>query len=409
MNPPPTPVDWPAPGADDISVRLLDVGAKTTLRGRRLRRALHADTRDLAAWPAAWRDLLREWLDGAPNSKRRWDTLIRLAGNARFSLAHDVLHALLGAGLVETDEAREQGQWRTRQVTFIDPAALRGALGMPDTAALRAQLAHEIAIPPDDARLEPLWSDLADHPPTRGLARCALLRKLDAWLAENRFGTRRDFALFARGGTKAVSSAEWLWLETLPDFEGFGIERHAPALWLRAPLTLCFGGKTIDLSAIPDMIGLSPATFDALDEIQGNIGCWRLVENRTSFERAAREHGAADGVIWLPGFAPSWWKESVRRLLHYKPAPAVIACDPDPAGINIALDAGAVWQACGLAWSPWKMDAHALRQLNARSPLTSHDKVLLEQLSARELPAPLHDLANWMQAHGEKGEQEGYL
>jgi hypothetical protein len=409
MTPPPTPVDWPAPGADGISVRLLDVGAKTTLRGRRLRRALHADTRELAAWPASWRDLLREWLDGAPKTKRRWDTLIRLAGNARFTTAHDVLGALLGAGLVETDEAREQGQWKTRQVTFIDPAALRNALGMPDTVALRAQLAQEIATTPDDVRLAPLWHKLAALPPARGLARCALLRKLDTWIAENRFGTRRDFALFARGGTKAVSSAEWLWLEALPDFTGFGIERHAPALWLRAPLTLCFGGKTIDLSAIPDMVGLSPATFDALNAIQGNIGCWRLVENRTSFERAARGHGGVDGVIWLPGFAPSWWKASVRRLLQYKPAPAEIACDPDPAGINIALDAGAVWQACGLAWSTWEMDARALRQLDVRSPLTNHDKVLLEQLSARELPVPLRELANWMQAHGEKGEQEGYL
>lgn len=407
MNPLPTPVDWPAPGADGISVRLLDVGAKATLRRRRLRRALNANMHELAAWPAAWRDLLREWLDGA--SKRRWDTLISRAGNARFNIAHELLRALLSAGLIETDESREQGQWKTRQVTFIDPAAMRSTLGMPDTAALRAQLAHEIASPPIDNRLTPLWNDLAAHPPSRGLTRCALLRRLDTWLAENRFGTRRDFALFARGGTKAVSSAEWQWLETLPDFDAFGIERHAPALWLRAPLTLCFGEKTIDLSAIPDMIGLSSATFDALDEIKGNIVCWRLVENRTSFERAAREHGAVDGVIWLPGFAPSWWKKSVRRILQHKPAPAEIACDPDPAGINIALDAGAVWQSCGLAWAPWKMDAHALMQLDARSPLTSHDKVLLEQLSVRTLPAPLHDLANWMQAHDEKGEQEGYL
>ena len=408
MKPPSAPLeDWSAPDTDGIRIRVFDVGAKTTLRGRRLRRAFHANTREIAAWPAAWRDLLIEWLDGAP--RRRWDTLISLAGNAGFTIAHDLLDALLRAGLVETDEAREQGQWKTRQVTFIDPAALRGALGLPDTAVLRAQLAHEIATPPFDSRLVPLWSELAAHPPARGLERCALLRKLDTWLAENRFGTRRDFALFARGSTKAVSSAEWKWLETLPDFDGFGIERHSPALWLRAPLALCFGGKIIDLSAIPDMIGLSPATLASLDNVTGEIGCWRIVENRTSFERAAREHGAADGVIWLPGFAPSWWKESVRRILQHKPAPAEIACDPDPAGINIALDAGAVWQACGLAWSPWKMGAHELMGLDSRLPLSSHDKVLLELLAKRSLPSVLRDLANWMIEHCEKGEQEGYL
>ena len=87
----------------------------------------------------------------------------------------------------------------------------------------------------------------------------------------------------------------------------------------------------------------------------------------------------------------------------------VVACDPDPAGINIALDAGTVWQSRDLAWSPWKMDVRELMKLDARSPLSSHDKVLLEQLTTRVLPAALRELANWMLAHGEKGEQEGYL
>ena len=395
------------PGADGICVRALDVGAKTTLRGRRLRRAMIADTRVIAAWPAEWRDLLLQWLDGA--AKRRWNTLVSHAGNAGFSIAHELLDALLRAGLVETDEARERGQWKTQQVTFIEHAALRTALGLPDAEALRAQIADEITRPPQDARLMPLWAELADYPPARGLERCALLRKIDAWIAGNHFGTRRDFALFARGTTKAVSGSEWKWLETLPEFSTFGIERHTPALWLRAPLIMRFGEKKIDLSAIPDLIGISPETLKRLDGVDGDIGCWRVIENRTSFERTAREHGDIDGVIWLPGFAPGWWKESMRRVLQCKPAPAEIACDPDPAGINIALDAGAVWQSCGLAWSPWKMDVRELMLLDARSSLSSHDKVLLEQLTTRVLPTALREIANWMQAHGEKGEQEGYL
>lgn len=407
MKPPAPPEGWPAPDADGISVRVLDVGAKTTLRGRRLRRAMNADTRVIATWPAAWRDLLLQWLDGA--TKRRWNTLISQAGNAGFDIAHDLHDALLRAGLVETDEARERGQWKIQQVTFIERAALRAALGLPDADALRAQLADEIATPPQDARLIPLWAELAEYPPARGLERCALLRKLDAWIADNRFGTRRDFALFARGTTKAVSSAEWAWLGTLADFAAFGIERHTPALWLRAPLTMRFGDRKIDLAAIPDMIGLSPATLALLDSVDGDIGCWRIIENRTSFERAAREHGNTDGVIWLPGFAPGWWKACVQRILQCKAAPAQIACDPDPAGINIALDAGSVWQSCGLAWSPWKMDVRELMQLDTRLPLSSHDKVLLEQLTAGALPPALRDLASWMEMHGEKGEQEGYL
>lgn len=404
---PTAPENWPAPGADGISVRALDVGAKTTLRGRRLRRALHADAGVIAAWPAAWRDLLLQWLDGA--ARRRWNTLISQAGNAGFDAAHELIVALLRAGLVETDESRERGQWKIQHVTFVERAALRAALGLPDNDALRAQLAQEIAAPPHEARLLPPWMELADYPPARGLERMGLLRKLDAWIAENRFGTRRDFALYARGTTKAVTSAEWKWLEALPDFAAFGIERHTPALWLRAPLTLRFGGKIIDLAATPDIIGISPATLESLDGVDGDIACWRIIENRTSFERAAREHGGADGVIWLPGFAPGWWKTCVTQILKFKPAPAHIACDPDPAGINIALDAGALWQACGLAWSPWKMSVHELTQLDARAPLSSHDKVVLEQLRARELPADLSALAHWMHARGAKGEQEGYL
>ncbi len=408
MKPPPAqPEDWSAPGPDGLCIRTLDVGAKTTLRGRRLRRALNADPGVIAVWPAAWRDLLLQWLNGA--AKRRWNTLLSHAGNAGFPLAHDLLTALLRAGLVESDESREQGQWKTRYVMFIDPAALRTALGLPDAGALRIQLAGEISMPPQDARLTPLWGGLGNYPPARGLERCALLRKLDAWIAEDRFGTRRDFALFARGATKAISGAEWKWLESLADFGEFGIEKHTPSLWLRAPLTMRFGEKIIDLSAIPDMIGISPATLTLLDGIEGDIECWHLIENRTSFERVAREHGDADGVIWLPGFAPSWWKKSVEHLLHYKPASAKIACDPDPAGINIALEAGVVWEACGLAWSPWKMDVHELMRLNARLPLSPHDKVLLEQLLARALPSALRELADWMKSHDQKGEQEGYL
>ncbi len=366
-----------------------------------------ADARAVTTWPATWRDLLIQWLDGA--SKRRWDTLISRAGNAGFSYAHALLEALLRAGLVETDESREHGQWKTRQVAFIDPVALRATLGLPDADALRAQLADEITAPPQDSRLAPLWTELANYPPARGLERCALLRKLEAWIVGNRFGTRRDFALFARGTTKAVTSAEWKWLETLPDFAAFGIEQHTPALWLRAPLTLRFGEKTIDLSAPPDMIGISPATISTLDGVGGEIGCWRIVENRTSFERTAREHGDTDGVIWLPGFAPGWWKESVQHILRHKPTHALVACDPDPAGICIALDAGAIWQSSGLTWLPWVMDVRQLTQLDTRLPLTDHDKVLLEQLSARDLPPALRALAEWMHAHNEKGEQEGYL
>jgi hypothetical protein len=82
--------------------RMLDVGAKTTLRGRRLRRAMASETRVVAAWPAAWRDLSLLWLDGT--ARRRWNTLLKRAGNAGFGVAHELLDALLRAGLAETGQ-----------------------------------------------------------------------------------------------------------------------------------------------------------------------------------------------------------------------------------------------------------------------------------------------------------------
>ncbi len=52
----------------------------------------------------------------------------------------------------------------------------------------------------------------------------------------------------------------------------------------------------------------------------------------------------------MPGFAPTWWLESVELLITLQPAPALIACDPDPAGIEIALQAGRLWKGARLAW-----------------------------------------------------------
>lgn len=402
------PLDgWPAPGADGISVRLLDVGAKATLRGRRVRRALTCNTRVINGWPAAWRDLLASWLDGA--QKRRWDTLLAAAGNAGYNIAHELLDSLLRAGLIETTETRERGQWRVLHVSFLDARALRETLGIPDVAALRAALEKALATPPGDTRLASLWEELAGHPPARGLERASLLHKLDEWVTQNLYGTRRDFALFARGATKAITASEWKWLTALPDFGDFGIERHTPALWLRAPLRLLAASKVMDLAAVPDALGLTPQTIRGFDTAEGRILCWRVVENRTSFERVAREYGAHDGVVWLPGFAPGWWRDGMRKLIGLAPAPGHFACDPDPSGIHIALDAGSVWDEQGLSWCPWRMSVDELLGMGTRVPLSAHDRLLLNRLTALNLPEDLHALALWMLAHGEKGEQEGYL
>ncbi|MGH8468504.1 MAG: hypothetical protein ACREX3_01370 [Gammaproteobacteria bacterium] len=85
---------------------------------------------------------------------------------------------------------------------------------------------------------------------------------MDRWIDEQRFGTRRDFALYARGGTKSLSEAEWDWLDAQLDLAGLGVQRHTPALWLRAPFTLCRGEQCLDLRAVPDCIALTPPRYN---------------------------------------------------------------------------------------------------------------------------------------------------
>lgn len=97
------------------------------------------------------------------------------------------------------------------------------------------------------------------------------------------------------------------------------------------------------------------------------------------------------------------------HLLRLSPAPALIACDPDPAGIEIALQAGELWNASGLTWHPWMMDSETLENLEQRQPLSEHDRERLAALGERELPETLRDLLEWMLVHNEKGEQEGAL
>jgi hypothetical protein len=168
-------------------------------------------------------------------------------------------------------------------------------------------------------------------------------------------------------------------------------EATQPALWLRAPFTLCREEQRLDLRAVPDCIALTPATIERCIAIEGAIGHWRVVENRTSFERVARLSGAEDAVLWVPGFALSWWLESVEHLITLLPAAARIACDPDPAGIEIALQAGRLWEEVRLTWEPWRMDVQTLAALPSTRPLESSDRERLQRLRQRPLPADLGD------------------
>lgn len=383
-----------------------ELGAKSTLKGRRTRQRMSAPL-PLDALPADWRALLARWLRRGERTK--WDTLRQDAGANQAESAHHLREWLLRAGWIRVEETREHGRWQPRWLIWTNSSALRRTLGLPDADSHATEWRALRDSPFCDARIQVVAATLDRLPPARAVSRHALLRAVDTWHVEQRYGTRRDFALFARADTKAITAAEWTWLDEQLGLRDYGVDRHTPTLWIRAPLIFATPHGPINLGASPDFIGLSLNSIAAVSGIDGAIAAWRVVENRTSFERVAREYGQRDAVIWLPGFAPGWWKQSVQHLLRLKPAPALIACDPDPAGVEIVLDAGRVWQSAGAHWQTWQMDAASLAALPKRKPLTERDRQRLTALSQLDLPEPLRALAEWMTTHGEKGEQEGFL
>jgi hypothetical protein len=376
---------------------------------KRLRTSNNAP-QPLDTLPAEWCELLARWVRRGGNS--RWETLINDAGTNQVQLAYSLLDWLLRSGWAAVAQQWKHGDWFPQRVELLHLSQLRSALGFRDKGddtqrwqTIRTDLAKTLC-----DSLIPALSALDELPISRALLRYELIVALQQWKDEQRSGTRRDFALLARDDTKGLSESEWAWLEQILDLAEFNIERHTPLLLLSAPLTLTAQQGNLELSSCADFAALTPATLQSMTAASGKVRRWHLVENRTSFERVAKQRDEDIGVIWLPGFPPSWWCIAVGKLLNLAPAPAYIACDPDPAGIAIALKASALWQEHGLDWHPWKMTATDLAHLRVRKPLTEADKLQLESLrNKNNLPSQLLALLEWMLEHSEKGEQEGYL
>ncbi|HLP99107.1 MAG TPA: hypothetical protein VK149_11735 [Sideroxyarcus sp.] len=374
------------------------------------RRTATCTPQTLDTLPAEWRELLTRWVQRGGNS--HWETLCNDAGANRVQLAYALLDWLLRSGWAAVTQQWKHGDWLPQRVELLHQPELRKALGLRDKdddaqrwQKIRAQLQTL-----DNEALVPAVLALDALPVQRALARHDLILKLHNWQTQQQSGTRRNFAWFARDDTKVIKDSEWNWLESAIDLADFGIERHTPLLLLSAPLRLLLPHGQIDLTACPDFSALTPATMQAVAAASGTVSRWQLVENRTSFENVAKKRETDTGVIWLPGFPPGWWREAVGRLLDLAPAPAQLACDPDPAGIAIALKAADPWRKRGLAWQPWKMAYTDLAALRVRKPLTEGDRLQLAALQQEpSLPAPFAELLEWMLKHGEKGEQEGYL
>ena len=122
---------WSAPDARGVQTRTLDVGARATLKGRRLRRNFTRSDGAAATWPSEWTALARDWF--AQGATMRWATLLKRAGPARVATAQELLQALLDAGWIALSERREPGgRWVPVQITVPALEACREALGLPN-------------------------------------------------------------------------------------------------------------------------------------------------------------------------------------------------------------------------------------------------------------------------------------
>ena len=391
---------------DDIHIEPLD---QRKVCQRRKRYCKHLP-QQLGQIPGGWRELLTRWVRRGGNS--RWETLRNDAGVTGINLAESLREWLLREGWAVVVEQRQHNEWWPQSLELRNLPQLRAALGISDKEqdTQRWQAAREELKTCGDNNLATALFALDELPVYRALARYDLITALQRWQDAQKSGTRRDFALAARDDTKGVSEAEWNWLEQTLDLAEFRIERHTPLLLLSASLILTLPHGQLDLASHPDFAALTPATLQNTTAASGAVSRWQLVENRTSFERVARQREHDEGVIWLPGFPPSWWRTSVSRLLDLVPAPAHLACDPDPAGIAIALRAAELWRERNLTWLPWKMAVTDLAALRVRKPLTESDRLQIAALQQESmLTAPFLELIEWMLKHDEKGEQEGYL
>ncbi|MEJ5211128.1 MAG: hypothetical protein WHV61_06835, partial [Burkholderiales bacterium] len=186
---------------DSVIVEALD-SSPLPRRRRRYRTGRGAG---VATLPESWRALLMRWV--ARGGRSRWDTLARDAGAAELQTATALLDWLLRQGWAKVEEERRHGEWWPVRVELMDLPALRAGLGLPDEQALAAQwheLRETLAAQADPFLTEAL-AGLDALPTARALARGQLLAAALRWRDEQRSGTRRDFALYARGGTKAVS------------------------------------------------------------------------------------------------------------------------------------------------------------------------------------------------------------
>ncbi|MGV4685761.1 DUF2399 domain-containing protein [Burkholderia pseudomallei] len=374
------------------------------------------------------RALLQRWVrtDGVRRSRA---ALLSEAGPAAIERAEELCERLLREGWIVRRERLTNGTWQWDSIMWRDLARLQSILAVssPRQRAEQRKVLVEQGVAWLRSRSErgtsgALDPDLLDEL-TRALAqlgedktlrldllgtRLDLLRAVAAWHDAGGQGTRRDFALQARGTTKAITDADWRWLDAAFDLERLRIARFTPVAWLAGDVLLQWAGQLVHLHPL-HFLALPLSDLSRV-EAASTPTRWWLIENRASFERQALRRESGTGLVWMPGRLSAAWLEAIGHLLTLSPAPAWISADADPAGVDIACTVGGLWQAYGLTWAPYKMDVSQWEDTSQRWPLNEHDRKLLAVLLARpDLPPDLRELCEAMRRDGRKAEQEGWV
>lgn len=396
---------WSESDERGVRTRVLYLKPKRRVSGERHRAASRVADAGQVVLDDRHRALLKEFLRRFRGSWR-WDRILAVAGDQRVEVAYSLMSTLLEAGYVEVIERRDTRGWQPTRVVPSATAELHRLAGIVDpddtlaafTKAMQHQAQAEIT--------HQLQSHLGTGRLDIRLRRALLLPHLDRWLEEGRTGTRRDFALFATGHTKGIEDADWRWLEIHGAPESAGIIEHVPLLLVGGAFSIFDSAqRALNIAAANGPVGLpASALRHAVKAVPP--AAWVVIENRTVFDKACALASNA-GFLWVPGRAPTWWLEAVNMLLNRAPAGAVIACDPDPAGIEIARSLCRAWEGRGLRWQLAGMDAAALAALPAHRPLSPWDRETLARM--RDLPAELDELCAALMHSGTKGEQEGYF
>lgn len=397
--------EWSEPDARGIRTLTLFLRPKRRISGERRRRADQHTALTEALLEEEHRSLLRDLLVRF-RGEWHWNRVLQVAGHERVEIASSLMEALLEMGYVEIVDRRDARGWQTHKVIPVAMEVLRALAGLPDLAKLSSALAAARAYVPQTAPVQELSTDLESGRVEIRLRRARLIPFLDSWILGSRSGTRRDFALYATGDTKGIEDADWRWLESRAVLEPAGIVDHVPLLLVGGGFSLVDAHeRRLDVAGAQGPLGLPAAAIVGAISIT-SPPAWIVIENRTVFDKACVLRPTS-GVLWVPGYAPNWWLAAVEALLERASARLVLACDPDPAGIEIALRVITLWDVRGLAWTTAGMNASDFQYLASRRPLTAWDRAALERL--RDIPSELSGLRRALLESGVKGEQEGFF